>query len=443
MKKFSICLVLLLGVFCPLMTMAQTDKTNTRQALYGALDKIGNSLKEAPLGKRAIAVFPLDKHHDLIAGKLQIMLSRAGFISVNAKNDPMWSSIIKEIAWDENKNDILDKKTIDAFGKLKSAQLLLRCRVLELETHKDFVRAEIDLQFIEISTNQIIWGIPSSFTFYPGKDVQGIIELDEGLKKLLESNFALAAKSISTPANAAKLDKIKTVAVIPLAGDIDSYVTGLATKMLSNNRMFPQNQHIPSLSSLRTFARDGQLQSDAIFYGAIRDLRRTQAVSGPSGDHIVTSYTIFADIQMFIEDAKTGNILWVEHIPLSQVISSKREMTAEEKIAKTTNAAAVRQKELELTARIRQMELEASTKLRQMELQSQATLRQLEMEHAAKLRKQKLDAAPDAVKEDLADNWKSYAMTVVKIIGILLGLGILLAIIVIAAKSLFGYTNLR
>ena len=37
-----------------------------------------------------------------------------------------------------------------------------------------------------------------------------------------------------------------------------------------------------------------------------------------------------AEIQISIEDAKTGNIIWSESLPVKETISSEREMTAEE-----------------------------------------------------------------------------------------------------------------
>lgn len=448
------------------------NSNNIRQAIYGAIDMAAMKIKNAGFGSRPIAIFPLDKYSFAINGKLQNMLVKSGFVCVNIKNDPMWDVIYKEIEWDERKNDILDKSTIDKFGKLKSAQILLRCIVRTLHATEEVVFAEIDMQALDISSGAIIWGDSFGYSYCIGKDVRGIVHMDREVKLLLQKNFAAAYKSVKEPFYAARLNNVRTVTVIPFAGDIDKYITTLANSMLTDSGMYPRDPQIPSVTAMRTLARDKQIYSDAICYGAVRDLYRSNPVSGPSGDKIVTSYTLNADIQMTIEDTKTGNILWTKTIPVSEVVRSEREMTEKEKSEVIKNRAEYHKLELEIKARIQEMELKAKSKQRMMELSAQTAQRileaqlkgkeriteleldtrirkmeieakteisDLERRNKNKLRKEKVDAASEILQEDLIDNWKSY----LKIIAFIIGGIVALCLIAAAVKAYFSYNNIR
>ena len=312
---------------------AQGMPDDVRQALYGAIDQSETALKAAPFGKKTVAILPIPGDSSgLIVGRLKNILTRQGFICVEGKEDPMWKEIIKEIAWNERKVDILDPKTLVKFGKLKSAQILLYGRIRQIDRNNDRTYAEIELHATDIATKQHIWGGNFAARLYKNKDFQGIISLDNELRMLLKKNFAEAQKSILQPETAAKLEAIKTVSVIPLAGDIDRYMTGLAVEMLSQTRHLPKMPEIPSLSQTRIFAREHKIASDAIFYGTVRDLHKTRPISKAIANNMMRdSYQVNADIQLFLEDVKTGVILWSKTITLSDTISQERQMTSAER----------------------------------------------------------------------------------------------------------------
>ena len=102
---------------------------DARQAVYGALDKAIPALKSAPFGNRTIAILPMKAGHSILAGRLKNMLVQSGFVCVEGKEDPMWDEILKEIEWDERKDDILDPATVVKFGKLKAAHILMQCEI--------------------------------------------------------------------------------------------------------------------------------------------------------------------------------------------------------------------------------------------------------------------------------------------------------------------------
>ena len=389
MKKI---ITFLLSIFTVFSAMANSNNfladDNIRQAVYGALDNATESLKNAPFGKAPIAILPLKTGHSVLAGRLKNILVKNGFVCVEGKEDPMWDEIMKEIEWDERKNDILDPKTIVKFGKLKAAKILFQCEIRVIDKNADRIYAEIELRATDIATKQILWGGTFANRYYIGKNVQGIISLDDELRQTLKKSFTEAKKSLTTPQVAGKLNNIKNITIVPLNGDIDSYMTQLATAMLTQTHLMPQNPHIPSLMQIRFTARDGLLKSDAILYGAIRALHKTKPETTRSGKKMVTKHNIVAEIQLFIEDVKTGNILWGETITVKEPVVSERDLTAEE-------------------------------------------LKQY--------RQKKIDAIPGDITEDVADNWKSY----LKIIGIIIGGIAILLCIVIAIKAFFSFNNIR
>ena len=389
MKKIIIFIVLTLAVFSAFANNGNfLANDDARQALYGAVDKAAVALKTAPFGQNPIAILPLKAGHSVLAGRLKNMLVQNGFVCVEGKEDPMWDEILKEIEWHERKSDILDSKTIVKFGKLKAAKILFQCEIRIVDKNADRLYAEIELRATDIATKQVIWGGTFANRYYIGKNVQGIISLDDELRQTLKKSFIEAKKSLTTPQVAGKLNNIKTITIVPLNGDIDSYMTQLATAMITQTHLMPLNPHIPSLMQIRSTARDGLLKCDAILYGAIRALHKTKPETTRSGKKMVTKHNIVAEIQLFIEDAKNGNILWGETITVKEPIVSERDL----------NAAELKQ-----------------------------------------LRQEKIDTIPDDIKEDVADNWKSY----LKIIGIIIGGIAVLLFIVIAIKAFFSFNNVR
>jgi len=326
MKHLIFPLLLLLA---PMPLQAMDD--DARQALYGAVDSVKTSLEQAPFGANPVAILPIGGDDGTVASRLKNLLTQSGFVCVEGKDDPMWDEILKEIAWDERKNDILDADTIVQFGRLKASKILIYGNILALNRNNDRVYAEIELHATDLETKQHIWGGNFAYRYYKGNDVHGIVALDPSLRELLKKNFVLAKDSLLDPGVPAKLAEMKTVTVIPLAGDIDQYMTGLAIENLTLTNHTPKNPQIPSLSQVRSFIRDGQLGSDGIFYGAVRDLSRR---AKPALDtETENAYEINADIQLFLENAKNGEVLWSRTITLQEMTMVEKELTQAEKDA--------------------------------------------------------------------------------------------------------------
>ena len=331
MKKL-LALVMALGLL-PLFAQGLNDD-DVRQAVTEALVQAQSALKSAPFGSKTVAVLPFPGDSSgYFTGKLKNELASLGFTCVEGKEDPMWDEIIKEIAWDERKDDILDPDTLVKFGKLKATQILLYGKVVKADKNSERTYVEIELHATDLTTKQHIWGGTFAARIYKGKNVQGIISLDNDLRMLLKKNFEEAKKSLVSPEYAGKLSDIKTIAVLPLAGDIDEYLTGLAIEMLTATQHLPRRPQIPSLSQIRADAKFDSAIGDAVFYGAVRDLHKTNTETKPAEDRktMHETSTVHADIQLFVEDLKTGNILWSKTITLAEPVTEDRPMTDEER----------------------------------------------------------------------------------------------------------------
>ena len=389
MKKFIALLVMVLTALstaaAPVYNLSDDD---VRQSLYGALDKAADALQSAPFGNAPVAILPMSSGYAALAGRVKNMLVQAGFVCVEGKEDPMWNEIIKEIEWDERKEDILDPGTLVKFGRLKAARILFQCIVRVVDKNADRVYAEVELRATDIATKQIVWGGTFANRYYIGKDVQGIIKLDDDLRMLLKKNFAMAQLSLAAPNIAGKFNNIKTIIVVPLCGDIKTYMTDMATVMLTQTNFYPRNPHIPSLTQIRAAARDGQLAGDAVLYGSVRALHKVGTDVVYAEKKVITNYNIVADIQLFIEDVKTGNILWGETITIKEPASDYREMTAQE---------------------------------------------------LKEYRQDKIDALPDEIKEEVVDNWKKYLLILG---GIICAIAVFF-LIVIGIKAFVSYNNVR
>lgn len=334
-KKIVMILMMICAVCC-LSAQSTPADDNIRQALYSALDQAKPSIAKAPFKGKTVAILPIAEDVDsLVLGRLKNILTSANVKCIEGKEDPMWGEIMQEIAWDQKKGDILDAQTIAKFGKLKGAQILLYGKVRALDQNEARIYAEIELHATDIQTKEHIWGGTFTCRFYVGRDIRGIIELDTDLKNLLKKNFEEAKKSLLSPSTAAKLDK-KTVAVVPLAGDIDNYMTTLALEMLTETTLQPRNTQIPTLSQLKAFSRDGKDVADLVFHGAIRDLYRgkttAKLLTNANNEPIMEEKTdIYADIQLVVENPKNGDVLWSKTITLHEVVVKYRDhLSAEE-----------------------------------------------------------------------------------------------------------------
>lgn len=329
-------ILLLFFLICTASANFKAADDDSRQALYNAIDQASEAIKKAPFGKKTVAILPVRgvsaNFSSMLVHRLKNVVTASGFVCVEGKEDPMWDEIIKEFAWDERKDDILDPATVARFGKLKAARILLQCRIITIDKNQDRIYAEIELHATDIVTKQHIWGGNFACRFYVNKKLEGIVNLTNDQRMLLKKNFEVAHVSITSPAFTEKLKNVKSVTVVPLAGDVHQYITGLAFETITRTKMTPKNPLIPTLSLVRSTIRDKKLDSDAILYGSVRQLSRSLKDSYYTRDNLfrVDNYKVEADVQLFLEDAGTGSVLWSKTITFSEISQEQTRLTDEE-----------------------------------------------------------------------------------------------------------------
>lgn len=317
MKRISITAVLVIGLLCGSSTFAQFDQ-NVRQALQAAVEDVQASLATAGIpAERTISVLPIDSDNGrYVEGLLKTAVTNANLSYVEGREDPFFDEVLKEVEWDERKEDMLDASTLDTFGRLKSTQLLLYGVVREADATAREAYVELELHLSSIETKEHLWGGIFAKRFYLAENVRGLLNLDPGIREMLKA--AIDAET-SGLADSPKLTGVERVALAPIAGDIDGYVTSLAENMLSDTRLIPVRTQAATLAEVRQILRDTPGMADAVLFGAVRDLSREVVSIEP----LKTISEVTAEVQLRIESATDGGVLWSESVIASTTIVDK------------------------------------------------------------------------------------------------------------------------
>lgn len=329
----KVCSVMLLGVCAVTMIgapSAQAFSDDVRQALQMAAEDARSQLAASGLPRdQTISILPLaGDRNAYVEGLLKNAITAAGLTYVEGRQDPFWEEVMKEVEWDERKEDMLDPTTITRFGKLKSTQLLMYGTIRSAGQDGQRVFVEIELHVSAIETKQHLWGTMLTRRFYLPGTVQGVVALDPDIRNVLNAALAKGSESLQ---GAQKLAAIRTVAVVPLAGDVDMYITQRATDILSRTHMSPKNLDISTLGEARQILRDRPEQADAVLYGALRDLSMRLVRE----EIMRTTFEISAEVQLTIQ-AANGEVLWSDTV--DHVAEIVRVQTGEEKLLEVSRA---------------------------------------------------------------------------------------------------------
>ena len=284
-----------------------------KDAIGDAKASLAASAKIPP--DKAVAILPFtDDKSGHVVGLLKNALTDAGKTCVEGKEDPMWNAILKEIEWDERKEDILDAATLDKFGKLKSAQYLMYGNVRRLAATERYVLVELELHVSCISTKQHVWGGTFARRQYaPGSDPDGAVAIPDDVRQAVIAGIrAEIGKSL---AKAAKLGAVKRVALLPIAGDVDQYGEGIFRDVLSASSVVPVNLDVTTRAEARFALREGPGMADAIAYGALRDVGATLKETQATGER---TYSARMEMQLWIEKGATREILWSDTVQFSK-----------------------------------------------------------------------------------------------------------------------------
>ncbi len=302
----SVALALLVGLAAT--TQAAYDE-NVRQALQSTMDDAGQSLQKASLPAKTVTVLGLIGDQDrYVEGLLKNSITTAGLTYVDGKalGTAWFDAVAVAMEQMERKGDFLDPESLVELGKLKMTQLLLYGFVRQADVSGKRVLVEVELHLSSLETRQHLWGGTFSKRFYlPGSTI-GIISQDDLSEQVRATIKEALAKAVTGLKSSPKLADIRSVAVVPLAGDIDGYVLGLVNDALSQTQLYPKQLDIGTLGEARQLLRDQPQQADAVVYGAVRDLSRKLDEESPMSKR----YKINAELQLQIQSAKTGEILW-------------------------------------------------------------------------------------------------------------------------------------
>ena len=285
-----------------LANLALKDAVNEAQASIAA--------SKVP-ADRPIAILPLGGDGSgPVEGLLKNALTAAGKTCVEGKEDPMWEAILKEIAWDERKEDILDPATLDKLGRLKSAQYLLYGSVRSLAASERYVLVELELHVSCIATKEHVWGGRFVRRHYaPVADPQGAIDIPSSVRVALIDG--VRAKVADSLGKSQKLGAVKKVAILPVAGDVDQYAEGLFRDVLTSSSVTPVNLDVSTRAEARFALREGPGKADAIAYGVLRDISARVVETKPTGEKTCAATM---ELQLWIENGLTREIVWSDTV---------------------------------------------------------------------------------------------------------------------------------
>ncbi len=300
----NIAYILITVLLLPLALRADSQ-IDIRQALQAAVEQAGDSLSKSVTDRgKTISVLPIAGDQDrYVEGLLKNAVTRSGLTYVEGRNDPFWDEVMAEVEWDERKDDMLDPETIDTFGKLKSTQWLLYGTVRDTQDTGRMVYVEIELHLSSIETKQHIWGDLVAQRYYREEGVTGIIDLDKELRNTLRDMLSKATASLQA---SSRLQSVSRVAIAPVAGDVDGYIRSLTEDMLAKTSLTPVRLSANTLGEVRQNLRDNPNDAEAVLTGAVRDLSRTLDSTQP----LKEIYEINAEVQLRIESAADGAVLW-------------------------------------------------------------------------------------------------------------------------------------
>ena len=290
-------------------TPGQVYSQDARQALRLVGTDLQNALIKAGLpADSPIAVLPVKSDPTgYVLGLIKTAVTGAGLHCVEGKEDEFVQEIWHQVEWDERKDDILDTNTIAKFGQVQGAKLLLYAKVIEASGANGRGYAEIEVHVSSIETARHLWSQDFARRFYDASLPVGPLELRPEIRAAIQGSFSKVPMSLKA---ATKLRDIHSVLLVPLAGDADQFVTGLAQDALSSTPYVPKQLDVRTLGDARALLRDDPKAADAILYGSVRDFH--EETNQVYADHI--EFMIYCSVQLTIQASPAGDVLWSDTI---------------------------------------------------------------------------------------------------------------------------------
>ena len=291
-----------------------------RQAVQGALlEEAQTALAAAPIpAGTPVAILPIlpdgGDSDGWLAGQLKIALTAAGKNCVEGKEDPMWDAVQAEVTWDKHKEPFLDPATLDAFGKIQSAKILLTGSVRSLDRTDRYSYFEVELHATEIETKRHLWGAVCAKRHYAAgfEDLGKVMDrLRPELRQAMQDSLRRQLADSLDAAPGAK--KAGRVALLPLAADEREYVGGLVRDSATRAGLQLVNADWATLGEARMGLRDPNAPADAVLHGSVRDLSCKDKELDPTADQT----SLRAEVQLCIE-TRDGAIVWSDTLTVDE-----------------------------------------------------------------------------------------------------------------------------
>ena len=300
------------------------------QAIQSVVDDARANLAKSPIpaGKGITVLMIAGDSGGDVENRLKSAVTQAGKTYVENTRDAIWEGIMREVEDSVRKGDILSESTLAKFGDLRQTQLLLYGTLRAAEKTDRRVYAELELHLTDVATKKHIWGGVFSKRYYLPGAVEGIVDLKYEVKEVLDRAIGRGAEELKKESGNGRWEGIKNVVLTPIAGDLDGYVLGKVEGMFNGTQFSAKRADVATLGEARALLRDQPTVGDAVAYGALRDLSRRLYKEY----FFKTEYEIVADVQVAVQSAKTGDVLWSGTL-LERGIET-RALTAKEAVIK-------------------------------------------------------------------------------------------------------------
>ena len=131
-----------------------------RQAIDQAIGQVAQSLDNTDFpGVKSIAVLPiLGQDSDYATTVLQNAVTDTHY-KLFTRDDGVWKTLLAEIEWGVNREDVMDAATIQKFGKINGVSAIMYGRVWDSSVNMWSIRAraKVSVQLASVETGQVLW----------------------------------------------------------------------------------------------------------------------------------------------------------------------------------------------------------------------------------------------------------------------------------------------
>lgn len=329
MLAFSLCLTLYAqaGNGAQTLSVSTTNlENNFMQALDDALSKVDKELLTALPEHKTIAILPLPSQtpgtynygsNDYLIEKLTNILTKNEYKVAVAKEDKAFAELVKQVVWSANKSfTSTNAEIIKKIGQMKNAQVLLYGSINRVSMYGNHISIEVTLYAIDVDNATHLWGNTFKGNAFIGKDIKGIVDLPTDYMKLFANVFDEASNELKHAFTDDKINKaLHTIAILPINGDIDQYVTAKAREMFTRQfNVKTIESNIPTIEqALTSFGAPDKKLADSIFWGSIRDISTTylpDVIDETTWTRTTDSQCKRIEVELNISEVSTGTTIW-------------------------------------------------------------------------------------------------------------------------------------